>query len=95
MVQLSSKISGVSLWAYDRAKDPTGTGKWDGYGQYTEKKYNYPIEPVTQQPTVKTNSAVNKFRYIVDVNHVMDGKPINVNNIKWSTSEPSQQKNQC
>ena len=92
MVQLSSKISGVSLWAYDMTKDPTGTGKWDGYGQYTGKEYNYPIEPVTQQPTVKTNSAVNKFRYVVDVNHVMDGTPINVNNIKWRTSEPSQQK---
>lgn len=92
MVQLSSKISGVSLWAYDMAKDPTGTGQWDGYGNYEGKKYNYPVEPVTQQPTVKTNRAVNKFRYVVDVNHVMDGTPINVNNIKWSTGEPSQQK---
>ena len=92
MVQLSSKISGVTIWAYDMAKDPTGTGQWDGYGNYHGKEYNYPVEPVTQQPTVKTNSAVNKFRYVVDVNHVMNGAPINVNNIKWSTSEPSQQK---
>lgn len=92
MVQLSSKISGVTIWAYDMTKDPTGTGQLDGYGLYHGKKYNYPVEPVTQQPTVKTNSAVNKFRYVVDVNHVMNGALINVNNIKWSTSEPSQQK---
>lgn len=92
MVQLSSKISGVTIWAYDMAKDPTGTGQWDGYGKYDSGKANYPVEPVTQQPTVKTNSAVNKFRYVVDLNHVMDGTPINVNNIKWRTSEPSQQK---
>lgn len=92
MVQLSSKISGVSIWAYDMAKDPTGTGEWDGYGNYYGEQYHYPVEPVTQQPTIKTNSAVNKFRYAVDVNHVMDGTPINVNNIKWNTSERSPQK---
>lgn len=91
MVQLSSKISGLNVWAYDLAKDPTGKGQWDGVAIYSGAKYNYPIEPVTQQPTIHTNSAVNKFRAIADVNHIMDGTKINLNYIKWKTSEPNQQ----
>lgn len=88
MVQLSSKISGVSLWAYDQSRTPTGTQL-----AYALTKSLDGINPVTQTPTVKTNIAdqMNYVRYICDVNHHMNGSNIQFNNIKWSTSEPDSQ----
>lgn len=88
MVQLSSKISGVSLWAYDQSRIPTS-----GLMAYALTPDQDGINPVTQTPTVKTNIAdtMNYVRYICDVNHHMNGSNIQFNNIKWSTREPDSQ----
>lgn len=88
MVQLSSKISGVSLWAYDQSRKPSS-----GQIAYALTSDQDGIEPVTQTPTVKTNVAdnMNYVRYVCDVNHHMNGSNIQFNNIIWSTSEKSSQ----
>lgn len=88
MVQLSSKISGISLWAYDQSRKPS-SGKID----YALTTAYDGIEPVTQTPTVKTNvtDGMNYVRCVCDVNHHMNGANIQFNNIKWSTSEKDSQ----
>ena len=88
MVQLSSKISGVSLWAYDQSRKPTS-----GQLAYALTPDQDGINPVTQTPTVKTNilDPLNAVRYVCDVNHHMNGANIQFNNIKWSTSEKDSQ----
>lgn len=88
MVQLSSKISGVSLWAYDQSRKPTS-----GQIAYAITKDQDGINPTTQTPTVKTNivDKLNDVRYVCDVNHHMNGANIQFNNIKWSTSEKDSQ----
>lgn len=88
MVQLSSKISGVSLWAYDQSRKPSS-----GQIAYALTSDQDGINPVTQTPTVKTNIAdpLNYVRYVCDVNHHMNGANIQFNNIKWSTSEKDSQ----
>lgn len=84
MVQLSSKISGVSLWAYDQSRKPTS-----GRVEYSITTDRDGINPTTQTPTVKTNiiDPQNAVRYVCDVNHHMKGTNIQVTNIKWSTSD--------
>lgn len=88
MVELSSKISGVSLWAYDQSRKPTS-----GQIAYALTKDLDGINPTTQTPTVKTNMVdeLNAVRYVCDVNHHMNGSNIQFNNIKWSTSEKDSQ----
>lgn len=88
MVQLSSKISGVTLWAYDQSRKPES-----GRVEYSITTDLDGINPTTQSPTVKTNivDPQNMVRYVCDVNHHMRGANIQVNNIKWSTSEPNSQ----
>ena len=88
MVQLSSKISGVSLWAYDQSRKPKS-----GQIAYALTSGQDEINPTTQTPTVKTNivDKLNAVRYVCDVNHHMNGSNIQFNNIKWSTSEKDSQ----
>lgn len=88
MVQLSSKISGVTLWAYDQSRKPSS-----GQIAYALTKDQDGINPATQTPTVKTNiiDQLNDVRYVCDVNHHMNGANIQFNNIKWSTSEKDSQ----
>lgn len=88
MVQLSSKISGVSLWAYDQSRKPSS-----GQIAYALTTDQDGVNPVTQTPTVKTNivDKLNAVRYVCDVNHHMNGANIQFNNIKWSTSEKNSQ----
>lgn len=88
MVQVSSKISGVSLWAYDQSRSPLS-----GQNNYAITKAYDGINPVTKTPTVKTNivDRMNYVRYVCDVNHHMNGANIQVNNIKWSTSDKDSQ----
>ena len=88
MVQVSSKISGVNLWAYDQSRKPSS-----GQIAYALTTDQDGINPVTQTPTVKTNiiDKLNAVRYVCDVNHHMNGANIQFNNIKWSTSEKDSQ----
>lgn len=84
MVQLSSKISGVTLWAYDQSRRPAS-----GQVEYAKTEDLDGINPTTQTPTVKTDilDDRNAVRYVCDVNHNMKGTNIQVNNIKWSASD--------
>ena len=88
MVQLSSKISGVNIWAYDQSRKPSS-----GQIAYALTTDQDGVNPATQTPTVKTNilDRLNAVRYVCDVNHHMNGANIQFNNIKWSTSEKDSQ----
>lgn len=80
-INLSSKISGLDIWAYDFARRPDKT--LDGNGNpkitaYTKEKPNGDLViPITKNPTEFTNKPVNEVRFICDNHHVLTDKIIN------------------
>lgn len=87
MTTLSSKISGMDLWAYDIARRPD-KNKYpimlDGYTLIN--KQHDTINPVTQNPTESLNQPINQFRVICDIHHTSNGNPILTHGITWTAN---------
>ena len=88
MTTLSSKISGMDIWAYDIARRPdktTSTITLNGYAK-TNAQYDN-INPVTQNPTESLNQPINIFRLIYDIHHISIGNPLLTHGISWTTND--------
>lgn len=91
MTILTSKVEGMDFWAYDVARRPDKT-LIDGLPQlnsYSEvNTQGDKVNPVTHEPTEFTQSPINQFRYVFDVNHCSNGSDINTHGIKWTNTDP-------
>ena len=88
MTTLSSKISGIDIWAYDIARRPdktTNSITLNGYAK-TNAQYDN-INPVTQNPTENLNQPINIFRLIYDTHHISNGNPLLTHGISWTTND--------
>lgn len=91
MTTVSSKIPGMNLWVYDIASRPdkktdtNGNPQLSNYSSINTQQDT--IHPVTQNPTESLTQAINQFRYVCDVNHMSNGKPIATHGIKFTLSD--------
>ena len=80
MITISSKITGVDLWAYDFSRRPVKD--LDSNGNPQRINYNKPnaennyIVPVTKNPTEFTDKFTNAYRLLCDIHHHFNGQPV-------------------
>lgn len=88
---LSSKITGVQLWAYDIARRPDKTLDSKGYPQILSyNKSNTQADvviPVTQNPTDSLSQLINEVFFVCDVKHIFNGGNLNSHGIKFAVTD--------